>query len=166
MDTIAYLDAVKARYHWESDYKLAKELGMSKSRISGYRCGKSSMDESACIKVAKLLNIDPAPVLLDAIAERTKCDQAARILRKTAKQLTSAAASLFLTIVMLNAFLYPADSMAGGADQVTSNVYYVKWLMQWISTSPETKTLFFVLFIANNLILHGLLHLRKSLKSR
>jgi len=126
MNTIEYMNAIKVRYGWNSDYKLIQNTVFKKSTVSGYTSGKSSMDEAACFEVAKLLEIDPAPVLLDAIAERTKFPKAAEVLRKTAKQLTSAAASLFATIIMLNAVLYPADSMAAGEDTVSNTVYYVK----------------------------------------
>ena len=126
MVSIEYLDAVKSRYGWTSDYKLAQELEITRSAMSKYRKGKITIGDDICFKVADLLKIAPEIVLIDVLAERTKFPKVSKILHKTAKQLTSAAASLFITIVMLNAVLYPADSMANGADQVTNNVYYVK----------------------------------------
>jgi transcriptional regulator with XRE-family HTH domain len=159
MDTIQYLDAVKARYHWESDYKLAKEMGLSQSRMSNYRCGKTEMDENLCIDVANLLKLNPAKVLIDITAERTKCDKAAQILRKTAKQLTSAAASLFLTLSMIYGTIAPAESMANCIVTVCDNVYYVKYIIDWIIASDSTKSVFFTLFLLNQLFLRCLLHL-------
>jgi len=126
MNTIQYIDAVKARYNWESDYKLAKEMQVSRARISNYRNGKQGMDESMCLKVASLLKINPAAVLIDITAERTKDAKAAKILHKTAKQLTGAAASIFITIVALNASLYPTNSEPSYISILPNTVYYVK----------------------------------------
>jgi len=112
MLTIEYLDAIKARHNWTSDYRIAKELEISLSLMSKYRNGKSTFGDEICLKVAKLLNINPAQVLIDIAAERTKSSKAAKILHDTAKQLTSAAASLLLTLSMIYGALAPSESIA------------------------------------------------------
>lgn len=126
MDTIAYLDAVKTRHSIASDYKLAKKLDISLSLMSKYRTGRATLGDDKCLLVANLLEMSPSAVLIDVFAERTKCEKAAKFLRKTAKQLTTAAASLFLSLSMIYSTLLPSDVMASNADQFSNNVYYVK----------------------------------------
>lgn len=168
MNTIEYLDAVKSRYNWTSDYRLAKEMGLSQSRMSNYRCGKSEMDEQLCIQVANLLKLNPAQVLIEITAERTKFPKAAKVLREAAKQMASAAASLFLTLSMIYGIASPTGAVASAYvnqnSGLTDNIHYAE-LIQLISACIEAQMLFFILFIANQLLLRFLLHfwqLRKN----
>ncbi|PCI36851.1 MAG: hypothetical protein COB50_04210 [Thiotrichales bacterium] len=112
MNTIEYLDTVKSRYKWVSDYKLSKEIGLSQSRMSNYRCGRSEMDEDMCLKVAKLLKISEAGVLIDIVAERTKSEKASKILNRTAKKLIGNICLVIVTIAISCTSLYPIDAMA------------------------------------------------------
>lgn len=66
MTTLEYLDAVKAAYNITSDYQLAKKLGISTTRISNYRTGRSVMEDDLAVKVAYLLDKNPLTVLADA----------------------------------------------------------------------------------------------------
>ena len=70
--TLQFLDAVKARHSIESDYKLAKLMGVGQQTISNYRNRKSTMDDSMVLKVANLLEEDPGIVLAAVHAERAK----------------------------------------------------------------------------------------------
>lgn len=65
-----YLDAIKEAQGIVSDYGLAKRLGWSRPRISHYRSGMHHFDEAGALQVAELLDLDPAEVLLDALASR------------------------------------------------------------------------------------------------
>lgn len=65
-----YLDAIKLAHGIESDYGLGKLTGWSRSRVSQYRTGLHHFDEAGALKVAELLDIDPAEVLLDALSSR------------------------------------------------------------------------------------------------
>ncbi|AKU11556.1 hypothetical protein AzCIB_1655 [Azoarcus sp. CIB] len=67
------LDELKARYGLSSDYALAKFLGhKGQSRISNYRSGRSQFDDEEAVKVAALLEKNPAYVFACTHAERTK----------------------------------------------------------------------------------------------
>lgn len=70
--TIEFLEAIKAKKSITSDYKLAQMLGATKQTISGYRNGKSNLDDSMALRVANLLEIDPAQVIASAHFERAK----------------------------------------------------------------------------------------------
>lgn len=130
MDIIEYLDAVKTRHDLTSDYKLAKILEISLSRMSAYRNGKNTLGEDICLKVAKLLNLAPSQVLIDIFAERTKFPKAAKILHQAAKQIGSAAASLLLTLSMIYSMSSPTSAAASAYVNQNSgladNIYYAE----------------------------------------
>jgi transcriptional regulator with XRE-family HTH domain len=65
-----YLDAVKHRHGLESDYQLAKVLGVGHSTISHYRTGRSVMDATMCVKLAELLAVPAIEVIAAAEVER------------------------------------------------------------------------------------------------
>ncbi len=76
MKAAAWIDRVKAAKGWESDYRAAKELGLSRQAVSGYRNEKYTLDEDSSLKVALALEIDPLEVLADQAMERSKSDAA------------------------------------------------------------------------------------------
>lgn len=70
-----WLDAVKKRHKLESDYALAKLLGVQQTNISRYRLGRGSMDVYTAARVAELLNEDALKVIATAEAERARNDE-------------------------------------------------------------------------------------------
>lgn len=72
MNTLEYLDAIKKRIGKDSDYAVAKALGMSESTIHGYRKRGGQMDDEIAAKVAALLGLHPGLVVLDMHRERAK----------------------------------------------------------------------------------------------
>ena len=87
MTTCEFLDAIKARYGLPSDYALAHFTGIGKAGISGYRKGKSRLDDANAIKVASLLELNPGYVLACIHAERAKSDDVRETWQRTAKAL-------------------------------------------------------------------------------
>ncbi|NOV27668.1 helix-turn-helix domain-containing protein [Cupriavidus necator] len=77
--TLEFLEAVRARLGGASDYAIAKELGVTRAAVSRYRNGLSGFDDDTAIRVARILDIDPACVLLAAHAERTKTPEARNV---------------------------------------------------------------------------------------
>ena len=51
------LDDVKKAKEIETDYVLAKELGINRARISAYYAGKEFPNEYACLRIAEVLNV-------------------------------------------------------------------------------------------------------------
>jgi len=74
--TSEFLDAICDRYTLTSDNQLSKKLGFSRAAISAYRHGKRSFDENSALRVAELLEIEPAVVCVCAQIERAKTDSA------------------------------------------------------------------------------------------
>lgn len=70
--TLEFLEAVSRKLGGASDYAVAKHLNISRSAVSKYRNGLAGFDDETALKVARLLDIDPAAVATAAHAERTK----------------------------------------------------------------------------------------------
>jgi len=70
--TVDWLAECKRRFGVESDYALAKRLGVSSQTISSYRTGRSRFDDDMALTVAEALQIDPLQVIASANAERAK----------------------------------------------------------------------------------------------
>lgn len=125
------LDQVKARYELPSDYALAKKLGMSRERVSRYRNTNGQLGDEAALKVAELLNLDPAYVLACAAFERTK-NSAARTawehMANLAKTYGAAAALLLLVAVP---GLTPTPSQAAPAGDV-GTMYIMTNARRWL----------------------------------
>lgn len=72
MNTLQYLDAVKARRGITSDYALAKVLGVSQPTVIGYRSGRRIFDDEVALTIAQELGLNPLAVIAAANAERAK----------------------------------------------------------------------------------------------
>lgn len=94
MNTVEFLDKAKQKLGVESDYALAKALNMRASTISGYRAGRSRMDDDAAFKVALILEIDPIFPIAAANAERTKSPEMKAFWEGFAKKLKTSFNSL------------------------------------------------------------------------
>ncbi|WP_341904053.1 hypothetical protein [Polaromonas sp. YR568] len=88
MKAADWIDRVKAARGWDSDYKAAKELGISRNTISTYR-GRpmTTLEEDTAISVANALGERPEAVLLDQYAERTKNPAVRSALKEAASKL-------------------------------------------------------------------------------
>ena len=98
--TIEFLDELKRVHALPSDYAAAKLIGAEPNRISNYRTGTSRFDDDMAVRVAELLQIEPAYVLACVAAERTKSERARRTWEKLAKKLAGAGALLLLLALL------------------------------------------------------------------
>jgi transcriptional regulator with XRE-family HTH domain len=76
MNTMEYLAACKTRLGIESDYALAKALGVTQQAVSSYRSGNSKINDDVALSVAEILGINPLQVIAAANAERAKTPEA------------------------------------------------------------------------------------------
>jgi transcriptional regulator with XRE-family HTH domain len=74
MKAADWIDQAKEACGWESDYRAAKELGLSKNTISNYRHRTPTLDDETAAKIAAALDLEPHIIVLDQVAERTKSD--------------------------------------------------------------------------------------------
>lgn len=102
MKTVEYMDAVKRAMGIESDYRLAKNLGVSTQALSGWRAGTRQPDNLMCYRIADVLKIDPARVIADIEFERAartgKVDEA-RLWSRYAERATTAVLAVVAVIL-------------------------------------------------------------------
>ena len=120
--TIEFLDALKAKTGAGSDYQLHKILGVTRSGISSYRCGRSYFDDEVCLKVASILEISPALVFAAVHAERAKSEPEKAVWKSIFEKLGGLAASIALAAIILP---NPVNTGSAQASQ-RETVYYVK----------------------------------------
>jgi plasmid maintenance system antidote protein VapI len=126
--TTEFIDAVKAKTGAASDYKLASILDVTRGGISSYRTGRTCLDDETCIKVASLLDIDPAIVLTAIYAERSKNEATKAVWKSLFEKLGGVAAALTLGI-MLNV-PNPAQASNDATGKILDNsvrtIHYTK----------------------------------------
>lgn len=98
MKASGWIDRVKAARGWDSDYRVAKELGISRQTVSGYRSERYTLDEDSAIKVAHALEQPPEAILVDQVAERAKNPEAKAAWLHIAQRLQTGAANLSLVV--------------------------------------------------------------------
>lgn len=76
LESAAYLEAVKRRYHLSSDYALAAKLGIAQPEANLLRRGLKVPKPELCIKIARLLDKNPVELLL--IAQKDKAPAPAK----------------------------------------------------------------------------------------
>jgi len=107
--TREFLLDVKTRHHLTSDGQLAKLLGLTRASASVFMLGKNYLGDETAIKVAELLEIDPAHVVACVHAERAKHEGERKLWERIAKLTAGATVLLFLFAI------FPFDpSITGG----------------------------------------------------
>lgn len=79
-----------------SDYRLAKELGVTRSAMSRYLLGKNTFDERVQLKIAELLELNDGYVAACIQAERASMPEARAMWESVANMLRGAAALFVL----------------------------------------------------------------------
>lgn len=67
-----YLRAAKVRLGVTSDYALAKALELTRSGVSRLQSGSTTFDDDTAMRVAAILEVNPAQVIAAAHAERAR----------------------------------------------------------------------------------------------
>lgn len=67
-----YLDEFKEKMNIESDYELAKILGVKRQQITSIRSGKIAIGRAKCIRIASGLKIDPLEIIATIEAAKEK----------------------------------------------------------------------------------------------
>jgi plasmid maintenance system antidote protein VapI len=85
--TTDLIDAVKEAKGIQSDYGLAKRLGVLPQTISNYRHGRTQMADEIAVAMAAMIDRAPAPILAQLAADRAKSSEVAKIWKEAAKVL-------------------------------------------------------------------------------
>ena len=128
MTTCDFLDALKARYKLPSDYALAHFMGIARSGISSYRSGKTRLDDSIAMKVAKLLDLDAGYVVACAHAERANRDDVRDMWQKTANALKRSAGALLVCLLFYSAGGQNALASTAYAGKLPTFIIMLNWL--------------------------------------
>jgi len=96
MKTPSYLNAAKKKLGITSDYALAARLGLTRSAISQLQAGRSGMSDETGIKIAEILEINPAQVMLDLAMERARTPETQAIWSGLMNKLQASFESLIL----------------------------------------------------------------------
>ncbi len=121
MDSVQFLDAVRAKHSIPSDRKLARFLGVAQGRMSLYRTGTRKLDPDACLKVAKALELPPEHVFASVQAERAKHTEHRRVWERLAKMAKNAGAAAVVGLIAATS----TPTSSGAAEVRASSVYYV-----------------------------------------
>lgn len=116
--TIEFLDELKARKGGISDYAVAKILGVTQQTISKYRVGKDYLGDSTAIRVAQLLEIDPAIIIASVHAERSKSEQEKAVWREIFEKLGGVAASVVIGIAAYSLPVQPVQAASISAESM------------------------------------------------
>jgi transcriptional regulator with XRE-family HTH domain len=92
------LDSAKASAKIESDYRLAKVIGITHSVISGYRAGKSLPNESIIAQLCALSGDDPDVIAAQIQAARSKSPEAKNLWLRVAARMQGAATTAILSV--------------------------------------------------------------------
>ena len=121
MKASAWIDRVKTAKNLPSDYAAAKELGLSRFTVSGYRKRPdATLDEDISVKIANLLNMSPAFILADQSMERAKSEEAKTAWVAILEKLGGVAVSVLLTAGILGAIGWTPDAKAIQRSQIPS----------------------------------------------
>lgn len=100
-NTIFYIDEAKKKLGIESDYGLAKELGLSRAAVSLWRNGKGSMDDYAATRIAEIIGVNPMIVIAAVNVEKEKTEERKEYWKNFYERLGGIAATILVAFVTL-----------------------------------------------------------------
>lgn len=98
--TIEFLNAVKEKHHLHSDGRLAAKLELTRSSVSRLMSGKDHPSDTTALKIADLLETDPAHVVACIHAERAKTEKERKIWERFAIMTAGVSAAVLLAFML------------------------------------------------------------------
>jgi len=141
MNTIKYLQDAKCKLQIESDYALAKRLGITTAAISQYQTGKRVIDPYTAAKLAEVLEIDPMEIVAAAEEEREKDEKKREFWRTLSRKLAGTALTAVLMFSSFNRL--ETENFNEPAIMRNYNTKHFELLLPWrrlsISAPPSAK---------------------------
>lgn len=109
-----------------SDYRIAKEIGITHQAVSKLINGKSYLDPNAALKVAEIIGTEPMRVIAVAEFERTKSPE------DKARWKRWATAAMLASALIGSGILSPAPARAA-VQTADGNIHYAKYRQRRIS---------------------------------
>jgi hypothetical protein len=123
-----YIEEVKAKLGIESDYALAKWLGVTKQAASNWARGKNGLDDYAAARIAETLEINPLEVIAVANMERDKVSERREFWRRIA-----AGAALGVLVLLLD---FQELNEGAGFFGLVESIHYAQ-LAKFFPIDPE-----------------------------
>jgi hypothetical protein len=134
-----YIEEVKAKLGIESDYALAKWLGVTKQAASNWARGKNGLDDYAAARIAETLEINPLEVIAVANMERDKVSERREFWRRIA-----AGAALGVLVLLLD---FQELNEGAGFFGLVESIHYAQF-----DPNPTAQLLALLLWAATPLI--------------
>ena len=134
------LDKSKTCANIDSDYRLAKIIGITHSAISSYRMGKTLPNEKILAQLCAITGDDVAVIAAQIQAERSQSPEAKNLWLMVAKRLSGAVSTVVLAVGLLLGFStqFPDTARAselGGAHKIEVKLLYI--VSHAIFSAPE-----------------------------
>lgn len=98
--TADFLNELKAKHGLKSNYAVAKFLDQTDTAIARWAHGKNTFSDETALKIAELLEYDPAYVMACMAAERSKDAKVKKAWEWTAQHLGGLAAALAILAII------------------------------------------------------------------
>jgi hypothetical protein len=121
----ALLDRAKSAAGVDSDYALAKLLGVHKANVSNWRVEKTAPDGRSIVKLCALSGDDPEHVAASIQVMRSASDEEAALWRRVASRLSAGLVVSVVGFVLLAGFA-PSPAMA---DSGNDSLYIMSTLL-------------------------------------
>lgn len=135
-----FLDRAKRGAGIESDYALAKLIGVSRANVSNWRNERNTPDEGPIMKLCELSGDDPVDVAIEIQSSRAANDDAITLWQRVGARLKSVGQNVLVygSIAIVFAAVHqdataeialpPLDEVAGL--YIMSNA--LRWTLQWL----------------------------------
>ena len=134
----ALLDAAKAKTGADTDYRLAKNLGLPRARICDYYKGARTPDEFACLKIAEAVGMPLDAVIETVKAEAEKDEKRREEWRGYLKKVGGMAASVALPVIAAVILqMTPTPANARGSEVSDSGLFVLCKICQKIRKAAE-----------------------------
>lgn len=96
-----FIRDIRVRYNIEKDSELADLMGLTRAAISAHKKGRAKhFSQASAYRIAELLNLNPAYVLLCLEWEQSPTPSIKTVWRQLAQQIDKYAAAVFLAVVL------------------------------------------------------------------
>jgi len=102
-----YINEIKKKGEFTSDYSIAKMLGVNRQAMTGYKKGGNFNDKAAFI-VAEYLDIDPLLLIAEMNAQRARTAEDSGFWKLQIKKISNCAATVFGLSLTLPLFVSEA----------------------------------------------------------
>lgn len=128
------IERAKAGAHIDSDYRLAKVIGITHASVSTWRMGKSLPNEKVIAQLCALSGDDPDVIAAQIQAARSKSPEAKTMWLRIAARMSGMASTAFLSVVITIALIasYSQYARASGVfsskTQSEESIHRIKYV--------------------------------------